>query len=639
MTMLDRMRRHRNWLKWSLALVCLAFVVFYIPDFLSNPTTDLAATDNVAIVEGHEISGAEFRRVYQAQIQQYRAAYGNNLSEQLLRQLGIDQQILQQMVDERAAAAEAERLGIRVTDAEVRQRILLIPSFQENGVFIGEQRYQQLLMSQRPPMLPSEFEESVRRALVVEKLRAAITQWLSVPDRELESEYRRRNDKVKLAVISFPVETYRPDVSATDAETQAYFDSRKEEFRVPEKRKIRYLLVDVEAIRASTVVPPAEIDRAYNENFAQYTTPDEIRASHVLLRTEGKDEAQVRAQAEEILKQARAGADFAELAKKHSQDEGTAPSGGDLDFFGRGRMVPEFDAVAFALEPGQISDLVRTQFGFHIIKLTEKKPGTTQTLDEVRPQLTEQLAFELAQARAVDLAEQIDRQVTRPEDLDAAAKTHGLTVQESEFFARDEPISGLGAAPQVAAQVFELDQGQVTEALQTARGFVVAAVAGRQDPYLPEFDAVKERVRDVVLTQKATEMARQHATETAAKLKGASDFEAAAKRAGVTVETTELIARDAPLPGLGMVPEITDAAFQLPAGGVSDPIASERGAAIVKVLEKQETTAEQLASDRDRFREELLADRRSRFFSAYMVKAKQKMTIQVNREAVQRMVG
>src|SRR4029079_18506787 len=158
MTMLDRMRRHKNWLKWSLALVCLAFVIFYIPDFLRGNGADAASSDTVARVEGHEITGADFRRTYQAQLQAYRAAYGGNMSEQLLKQLGIEQQILQQMVDERAALAEAERLGIEANNEEVRQRIMSFPAFQENGMFIGDQRYQQLLRMQRPPLTAAAFE-------------------------------------------------------------------------------------------------------------------------------------------------------------------------------------------------------------------------------------------------------------------------------------------------------------------------------------------------------------------------------------------------------------------------------------------------------------------------------------------------
>src|SRR5437870_9705767 len=216
MTMLDRMRRHRDWLKWSLGLVCVAFVLFYIPDFLRGSGADAASSDTVAKVDGREISSADFRRTYQAQLQAYRSAYGNNMSDQLLKQLGIEQQILQQMVDERASLAEAARLGIKVSDEEVAQRIYSIPAFQENGAFIGAQRYQQLLAAQRPPLSPSEFEESVRRSLVVEKLRLAVTEWLSVSDREQEQEYRRRNANVKLSAVTLNADTFRPDVKVPD---------------------------------------------------------------------------------------------------------------------------------------------------------------------------------------------------------------------------------------------------------------------------------------------------------------------------------------------------------------------------------------------------------------------------------------
>src|SRR5947209_6018326 len=554
MTMLDRMRRHRDWLKWSLCLVCVAFVLFYIPDFLRGSGADASSSDTVAVVEGREITSGEFRRTYQAQLQAYRSAYGNNLSDQLLKQLGIDQRILQQMVDERAALAEADRLGISVSDEEVRQRIFAMPAFQENGGFIGEARYQQLLRMQRPPMSPSEFEDNVRRSLAVEKLRGSLTDWLSVPEKELEQEYRRRNDKVKLAVVSFTADSFRTQVTAADSEVASHFEAHNTDFRIPEKRKIRYLLIDIDAMRAKVVIPPADIERAYNNNSQQYETPEQVRASHILLKTEGKDDAAVKAKAEELLKQARAGADFAELARKNSEDEASAKNGGDLDYFGRGRMVPEFDQAVFAMQPGQISDLVKTQYGYHIIKLVDKKNATTRTLAEVRQQLTDQLAYQRAQAQADDLSQNIEKQISKPADLDRVAKAQGIVIQESGFFARDEPILGLGPAPEVANKVFEMKQGEVSGALRASRGFVFETLVARQDPYTPKLEEVKDRVRDVVVKEKARDVSKQKAAEIAAKLKASPDFEKTAKASGVEAKMTELISRDSPIPDLGTAP-------------------------------------------------------------------------------------
>ncbi|HJZ71351.1 MAG TPA: peptidyl-prolyl cis-trans isomerase [Vicinamibacterales bacterium] len=633
------MRRHRDWLKWTLGLVCLAFILFYIPDFLRGTGADAASSDTVAKVEGREITSGEFRRTYQAQLQAYRSAYGNNMSEQLLKQLGIDQQILQQMVDERAALAEADRLGITVSDEEVRQRIFAMPAFQDNGQFIGDARYQQLLRMQRPPMTPAEFEDNVRRSLAVEKLRASLTDWLSVPDNELEKEYRRRNDKVKLAVVSFTADSFRSQVSVTDAEVASYFDAHKNDFKIPEKRKIRYMLIDIDAMRARVVIPQADIEREYKNNEEQYSTPEQVRASHILLKTEGKDDAAVKAKAEDLLKQARAGADFAELAKKNSEDEASAKNGGDLDYFGKGRMVPEFDAAVFAMQPGQISDLVKTQYGYHIIKLIDKKPATTRPLAQVRQQLNDQLAYQRAQAQAADLAQTLEKQIKSPGDLDKVARAQGLTVQESGFFARDEPILGLGPAPEAASKAFEMKQGDVAGPLRASRGFVFQTMVARQDPYVPKVDEVKDKVRDEVVKQKAREASTQKAADIAAKLKSAGDFEKAAKAAGVEAKTTDLIAQDAPIPDLGNAPAVTDAAFKLAQGAVSDPIPTDNGTAVVKVLEKKEVTTEEWTTSKDKFREELLTDRRNRFFSAYMSKAKQKMKIEVNRESLQRAVS
>ncbi len=636
MTMLDRMRRHRDWLKWSLGLVCVAFVLFYIPDFLRGNGADAASGDTIAKVEGREITSGDFRRTYQAQLQAYRSAYGGNMSDQLLKQLGIEQQILQQMVDERAALAEADRLGIKVSDEEVRQRIFATPAFQENGGFIGEARYQQLLRMQRPPMVASEFEDNVRRSLSVEKLRGSLTDWLSVNDKDLEKEYRRRNNKVKLSVVSFTADSFRTQVTATDAEVATYFDGHKNDFKIPEKRKIRYLLLDIDGMRAKVVVPAADIEKEYNNNSEQYTTPEQVRASHILLKTEGKDDAAVKAKAQELLKQAKAGADFAELAKKNSDDTDSAKNGGDLDYFGRGRMVPEFDQVVFAMTPGTTSDVVKTGFGYHIIKLVDKKNATTRPLAEVRQQLTDQLAYQRAQTQAADLAQNLGKQITKAADLDKVAKAQGLTVQESGFFAKDEPILGLGPSPEAANKAFDMKPGDVSGALRASRGFVFETLVSKQDPYVPKAEDVKDRVRDEVVKQKAKDVSRQKAADVAVKLRSATDFDKTAKAAGVEAKTTELLTQDSPIPDLGVAPAVEEAAFKLAVGAVSDPIATENGTAVIKVLEKKEVTPEEWASSKDRFREELLTDRRNRFFSAYMAKAKQKMKIEVNRESLQR---
>jgi len=239
MTLLDRMRRHKGWLKWSLAIVILAFIVLYIPSFLEPGMA--GNSDVVASVEGREITVGRFRQAYQRQMQAYRAQFGGNVDEKMLKQLGIDQRIVQQMIEEETALAEASRLGISATDQEVRARIATMPGLLENGQFIGEQRYRQVLEMQS--MTPSEFEEQIRRAVTLQKLQAALTHWMTVDDKELETEFKRRNEKVKLAVVSFPADKFREGLEATDAELSAYYDAHKNELKIPEKRKVKLNMV------------------------------------------------------------------------------------------------------------------------------------------------------------------------------------------------------------------------------------------------------------------------------------------------------------------------------------------------------------------------------------------------------------
>ena len=220
MTMLDRMRRHKGWLKWSLALVVLTFVVFYIPDFLTT-STGAAPSEVLAEVEGEPITVGAFTRRYNAQVNAYRNAYGGQINDQLIKQLGIDRQILSQLVDEEAMVAESRKQGITVSDVEIRERILALPGFQENGKFVGEQRYRQILQFQNPPMSTADFERSLRRALQIEKLRNALTGWMSVSDAEVAAEFRKRNEKVKLDVVPVTAEAFKSQVAVSDAEIAA----------------------------------------------------------------------------------------------------------------------------------------------------------------------------------------------------------------------------------------------------------------------------------------------------------------------------------------------------------------------------------------------------------------------------------
>ena len=639
MTMLDRMRRHKAWLKWSLALVVLTFVVFYIPDFLST-TTRASPNETIADVEGEPITVGAFTRRYNAQVQAYRNAYGGQMNDQLLKQLGIDRQILQQLIDEESMVAESRKQGLTVSDVEIRERILALPGFQENGKFVGEQRYRQILQIQNPPLSTTEFENSLRRALMIEKLRTALTGWMSVNDTDVVAEFKKRNEKVKLEVVPVTAAAFKNQVTVTDAELVPFFEKAKDKYRIGEKRKIKYAQVNVEQVRNTLTVPEAEIAAFYQQNISQYQTPAQVRASHILFKLEGKDEKVVQALAEDVLKKAKApNADFAALAKQYSDDDTNNQNGGDLDYFGRGRMVAEFEQAAFGMKAGEVSNLVKTAFGFHIIKVVDNKPDQTRPLAEVHTELEDQLKWQKAQAEAERIAKSLEATTKTAADLDKVAKERNLAVVETGLIAADEPIQGVGAQPEMSGRVFGMKEGDVTPAMRVATGWVLATVTGRQDSYLPQLAEVKTKVADDMRQEKAAEMAKQRATAIATDLKNAKDFAAAVKRAGLEVKTTELVARGTAIPDLGISEAVDAVAFALPQGGVSDAISTPTGTAVIRVIEKAGVTDAEVESGKDVLRDELVNVRRDKFFGAYMQKAKSGLKVNIKQDTLARITG
>ena len=638
--MLDGMRRHKGWLKWSLALVCLAFVFLYVPGFVDQTGLEGFPNDVVARVGDYDITVAQFRQIYLLQLENYRQQSSGEVSEEVLRSLGIDRQILQGMIARYAAVAEAERLGLTVSDAEVRHRIVNLPGFQVNGQFVGEARYRQALQFQRPPMTPAQFEEEVRRDIMFERLEAAVTGWIAVSDDEIAAEHRRRNEKVRVQVVAFRGDDYLDDVDATDEEIEALYEENPLSYELPEKRQLRFLLVDESAIFESISPSDEEVQQYYDANISQYTTPGQTRASQILLRVEGRDEAEVEARAAELAAEARAGADFAELAREHSDDEATAEEGGDLGMFGRGRMVAEVEVAAFELDVDAVSDPVRSAIGFHVLKVTEKQEETRQPLEEVRAAIENTLKNERATSRADALARSIAAEVETPEDLERAAGARGFELQESGFVGRGEPILGLGFAPQVSAEAFQMEPGEVVGPMQTPTGPAFVTVAELQDPVVPPLDEVREDVARDVRNRKALERARVEAEAAAGSLRDGEDFEAAAEAAGLTVATSELITRGAAFPEVGVSTAVEQAAFDLPIGGVSGILeAGGETLAVVRLVEHEDVTPEEIAEASEAVRNELIQSRRNEFYSAYMSRVQEQLGVDIDYGAFETAVG
>ena len=632
--MLDQMRQHKGWLKWSLGLVVLAFIAI-IPGVSMSPMTDPTLPSNViARVGDHEISLLQFQQIYMQQLNNYRLQSGGDVSEEILRSLGIDRQILQQLIDESAAITEAERLGLVVGDAEVRERIITLPQLQVDGQFIGDSAYYQLLQTQRPPINPTQFEEEIRQQIMLERLQTAVTSWMTVTDEEIAEEHRRRNEKVKVNIISFRASEFRDEAEATDDDISLLYEEEAANYEVPEKRQLRFLLVDESEIFDSLTVTDDEVRQYYDTNISQYQTPGQVRANHILLRVDDEDtEEEVVERAADLATQARGGADFAELAREHSDDEGTVENGGDLGLFGRGRMVPEFEAAAFEMNEGDISDPVKSAFGYHVIQVTEKQEEITQPFETVQTTIQNLLKQERASSRSTALSRAIAAEVETPEDLAQAAASRGYELQESGFAARGEPILGLGMAPQVSAQAFSIEPNEVA-GVDTPSGPAFITVIATQDPYIPPIEEVRDRVREDVIRKKSLALALERANEAAEALKSADDFVSAAETAEFVVGTSELVARGASFPQVGISSPVEAVAFAMEPGAVSDVIQAANSAAIVHLVEKEDASEDDLATNQDALRNELLFSRQNQFFSAYMEKVKERIDIDIDLEVL-----
>lgn len=630
MTMLDRMRRHKAWLKWTLALAGFALLVLGFPLIQPPPETPGTLTDVLAQVGDQEITVGEFQTLFRRQLQSYQVQSGGEITADLLRSMGIDRQLLQQVIDEYAALQEAARLGVTVSDAEVREAIVSLPAFQQDGEFIGEAAYLQMLRMQQPPMSPAEFEENVRRSLMLQRLQAALTDWITVSDDDVEREHVRRNERVRLSAVSFRADDFREGLDATDDDVAALFEQNANDYLVPEKRRLRFVLIDVPALKAAFTPSDADVQAYYDNNLDRYTEEVDLRVSHILLRTQDAELAEVQAQAESIVAEARNGADFAELARRYSEDEGTRDAGGDLGRITRGQMVPEFEGAAFALEQDEVSDPVTSMFGVHVIKATEKTGGATQTLDDVRDAIVDILQQESADARAAALAEAMSLEIDEAADLDAAAARRGLEAQESGFAALGEPILGLGFSSEVTTQAFQLAEGEVAGPIPTPTGPAFVTVTGIQAPYVPPLEEVEVRVRDDVIRRKAFVLAQERADAVAAVLQDADDFGAAAEAEELDVNESGLIARGTAVPGVGVNAQVEAVAFSLVPGETSDPVLTGNSAVVLHLHEREDADPAALQTSRERLRSEMILERQNQFYGAYMENAKARIPISID---------
>jgi peptidyl-prolyl cis-trans isomerase D len=532
------------------------------------------------------------------------------------------QQILQQLVFQKEIEYEAKRLGVTVSDQERADRIRqFLPTAFNGGKFVGLDQYT-AQVQQRFQLTVPVFEELIRQGLLEEKFKKLVTDGISVGPQEIQDEFRYKNEKVKLDYALIKPEDLEAKITPSDAELKAAYEKNKSKYQVPERRSVRYALLDVNKLRQSIQITDGMLKVQYQNNIQQYQVPNQVHVQHILFMTVGnKTDAEIeeiRKKAEDVLKQARKGAKFDELAKKYSEDPGSKDKGGDLSWIRQGQTVPEFEKTAFSLAPGQISDLVKTQYGFHIIKVIEKENAHTKPFEEVKESLRAPLLLSEADKQASDTADKLSAAIRQSSkiSLDDLAQQYHLAVGETRPVSAIDPLLELGNSQDVKDAIFRLRPGDLSLPIRTDRGFVVLLLKQSLPAHQGSFDEARDKVLTDLKKEKSTELAKSKAQELVKRVKSGEKFDTAAKALGLEPKASDAIARSGSISG-GPSGKQLSAAFGLKTGDLGAPLNLGQNWMVYRVAEKTEANPAEFEAQKKQITEEVLQSKRNLAFDAF----------------------
>jgi peptidyl-prolyl cis-trans isomerase D len=530
-------------------------------------------------------------------------------------------QILNQLVFTKEIEFEAQRLGIKVTNEEIADRVKqYLPTAFNGDNPVGMDQYS-TQVQQRFQMTVPVFENLVRQGLLEEKFRRLVTDGVSVGPHELEEQFRYQNEKVKLDYALIKPEDLESKITPDEAAIKAYYEQNRSRYTVPEKRVVEYGLLDQEKIRQSVEVSEDELKAKYMQNIQDYQVPNRVHAEHILFMTVGKTDAEVdeiKKKAADVLQQAKKGAKFDELAKKYSEDPGSKDKGGDLGWLVQGQTVAEFEKAAFSLQPGQVSDLVKTQYGFHIIKVLEKETPHTKPLEEVKLPLLTQLRLNKVQEEENKISDQIAAAVRKSSKTPLAdlAKEFHLQVAQTRPIAVTDPLLELGNSNDVKERIFQLREGEVSQPFRTDRGYVVLSLK----QVLPAHPGTLEEVRDKVIgalkQEKSVELARSKAEELSKRAKAGEKFDSAAKALGLDPKMSEDFSRAGSVPNLGSGKQLS-AAFNRRVGDVSAPLLLGTNWVVYRLESKTAANMAEFDKQKKELTDQVLNEKRALAYEAF----------------------
>ncbi len=627
-----------------LVLICASMAITLIPGGIGSSFGIGAPPAGVlATIGDQQVTVAEVQREARAMIRQ-QFPRGGAQASMLLPYFAS--QAAEQLIDEKALIDEAHRMGLRTSDDELRDEMQhgqLGATLFPDGKFVGQEEYENFV--QRNDMTVPQFEALEKDYILGRKLRALVSTSAFVDDSEVRDEFTQRNTRVKFEYAVITQADILKGLHPTDEELKAFYERSKVNYNnsIPEKRQIKYVVVDSAKIAAATPVTEQDLRAYYDQHRDEYRVPEQVKVSHILFKTpllapgtkeDEKAVADVRAKAEGVLKELKAGGDFAKLAEKYSDDPGSAKSGGELGWIGRGRTVPEFEKAAFSLGKGQTSDLVKSSYGFHIIRVEDKQEAHLKTLAEVKSEIEEKVKQQKT-ARATEAAANALLSQARTDGFDKAAAAKGQTAVTTEFFGRTDNLPGLAANPQFMDAVFNEAEKAPPDVVQVPQGYVVFQLLAVKPPATPTFEEIRSKVESQFKNERAGFLLHQKTQELSDRAKAAHDLKKAAKDLGAAVKTSDLVLPDGQVPDIGSMASAS-AIFSLKPGEISGPITAGGNGVVAQLLERQAPTDQEFTEKKDGIRQSLVEAKQNDLFGLFVTNLRKDMEkshrLKVNQE-------
>jgi peptidyl-prolyl cis-trans isomerase D len=574
------------------------------------------------LVNGEEISFQQFQQAYDRAYQRMSDQFGGNMPQGLAETLGIKQQVINQLIQTTLLRQGAEEMGILVSAQEVRQIIEGMVQFQENGVFNIE-RYKTVLASNR--MAPTKFEDTMRADLLSEITVRDIGKFASTAtDFEIQEIYSQQNEKIALRYVQISPDQFIDQVTIDDQAVKAWFESVKENYKTEPQIKLKYLPFTYANVGRKIAVDASKVEQYYHDNISQFNVPEKRHARHILLQATDNDSAEhlqeQAAKAEEIRKRAQNGEDFSALAREYSEGP-SKDSGGDLGFFAAGQMVPAFDQAVFSMQPGEISEVVKTQFGYHIILLEEIQQAQTRPLEEVKAEITTTLQQKEAEGLAFQVANDAYEGIIGAGSLNKYAETHpDIHIEQTDFFPKSNAPADLQSDPQFLQKAFELNKGELSSLIEGESGYVILFVEDVREPEIPSFAAIRDVLIKDYQKARSQEMAEKAAEGMLEKLREDKELDALALDMGIPVMESGFLNQREPNNQTAFPSSLLEDAFLL---SQSAPLPEKPGKVgddffVYVFLDRQIPTMPENSEEIEKYRENILGFKQQQLLSAWL---------------------